>query len=248
MVMCRVLAVSESGDDAWLKHPVCQRKREDAQLTKAIEQVFPSHHGRYGSPRLHAELRDQGKKCSRKRVARLMGEAGISAKSKRRRVVTTRRDITHPVAPNLFNREFTATEPNTKWVTDITSSPTAQGWLSLAVVLDLYWRLVVGWSMSAHCDEELAANALHMAQTRRRPRAGRLASQGSRLPLDQSSLSPDCRAICCDHKHVAQRQLLGQRSDGEFFRHTERGMCRKRSLCISRGSTLSTLHVPGGVV
>jgi len=197
VVMCRVLAISESGYYAWLKRPVCQRKREDAQLTKAIEQVFTSHHGRYGSPRLHAELRDQGKQCSRKRVARLMCEAGISAKSKRRRVVTTRRDVTHPVAPNLLNREFTATEPNTKWVTDITYIPTAQGWLYLAVVLDLYSRLVVGWSMSAHCDEELAANALQMAQTRRRPRAGLLhhsdrgcqyTSRAYRLILEQSGV------------------------------------------------------------
>lgn len=174
VVMCRVLDVSESGYYAWLKRPVCQRKREDAQLTEEIEQGFRTHHGRYGSPRLHVELREQGRQCSRKRVARLMREVGLSAKRKRRRVLTTRRDATHPVAANLLARDFTATEPNTKWVADITSIPTAQGWLYLAVILDLYSRAVVGWSMSSSCDEELAEKALRMALARRHPQAGLL--------------------------------------------------------------------------
>ncbi len=89
-----------------------------------------------------------------------MREAGLYAKRKRRRVLTTRRDASHPVAPNLLARDFTATEPNTKWVTDITYIPTVQGWLYLAVILDLYSRAVVGWSMSSNCDEELAEKAL----------------------------------------------------------------------------------------
>src|SRR5207249_3911682 len=90
--------------------------REDAQLTQKIEQVFTTHQGRYGSPRIHSQLRDEGSRCSRKRVARLMRAAQLSARRKRRRVLTTRRDATHPVAPNLLNREFTASEPNKKWV------------------------------------------------------------------------------------------------------------------------------------
>ncbi len=101
-----------------------------------------------------------------------MREADISAKRKRRRVLTTRRDASHPVAPNVLNREFTATEPNKKWVTDITYIPTAQGWLYLAVILDVYSRAVVGWSMSACCDEALVESALKMAVARRRPQAG----------------------------------------------------------------------------
>jgi len=149
VVMCRVLEVSESGYYAWRKRPPCQRKREDARLTSHIRQEFITHQGRYGSPRLHAELKDQGFLCSRKRVARLMREAAMSARRKRRRIVTTRRDASHPVTPNVLDRDFTATAPNKKWVTDITYVPTAQGWLYLAVILDLYSRLVVGWSMSA---------------------------------------------------------------------------------------------------
>jgi putative transposase len=174
VVMCQVLGVSESGYYAWLKRPTCQRKREDAQLTQEIRQVFTSHQGRYGSPRIQVELRDRGRSLSRKRVARLMREADLSAKRRRRLVQTTRRDATHPVAPNLLNREFAATEPNKKWATDITSIPTAQGWLYLAVMLDLYSRAVVGWSMSTNCDAELAENALNMAVVRRRPKAGLL--------------------------------------------------------------------------
>jgi transposase InsO family protein len=169
-----MLDVSESGYYAWRKRPTCQRKREDARLTDQIRQIFENHQERYGSPRVQVELREQGLSCSRKRVARLMREADLCAKRKRRRVVTTRREASHPVAPNVLNREFTVTEPNKKWVTDITYVPTAQGWLYLAVILDLYSRAVVGWSMSASCDEELTENALQMALIRRRPQAGLL--------------------------------------------------------------------------
>jgi putative transposase len=174
VVMCQVLGVSESGFYAWRKRPASQRKREDALLTQEIRQVFEKHQGRYGSPRIHRELRDQGRSLSRKRVARLMCEAEIAARRKHRRVLTTKRDATHPVAANVLNREFTATEPNTNWVTDITYIPTTQGWLYLAVILDLYARAVVGWSMSDCCDEQLAENALNMALSRRSPKAGLL--------------------------------------------------------------------------
>lgn len=174
VVMCRVLDVSESGFYAWRKRPVCQHQREDAQLTEEIRQEFRAHQGRYGSPRLHAELRDRGRSVARKRVARLMREAGLYAKRKRRGALTTRRDPSHPVAPNLLNREFTASAPNKKWVTDITYIPTMQGWLYLAVILDLYSRMVVGWSMSGNCDEELVEHALDQALARRRPKAGLL--------------------------------------------------------------------------
>jgi putative transposase len=174
VVMCRVLSVSESGFYAWRKRPTCQRQREDAQLTEVIRQEFSTHQGRYGSPRIHRELREQGKSCSRKRVARLRREAGLCAKRKRRRVMTTKRDEAHPVAPNLLNREFHANEPNKKWVTDITYIATAQGWLYLAVILDLYSRMIVGWSMSSNGDEALVENALLMALARRHPQAGLL--------------------------------------------------------------------------
>ncbi|GHO90783.1 transposase [Reticulibacter mediterranei] len=174
VVMCQVLAVAESGFYAWRKRPICQRQREDAQIAQEIRQVFSSHQGRYGSPRIHKQLHDQGRAIARKRVARLMREADLSARRKRRRMMTTKRDKTHPVAPNLLNREFTASSPNKKWVTDITYIPTTHGWLYLAVILDLYSRMVVGWSMSGSCDEKLVERALAQALARRRPHAGLL--------------------------------------------------------------------------
>jgi putative transposase len=103
-----------------------------------------------------------------------MQETELSARPKRRRVLTTKRDLTHPVASNILNREFTASDPNKKWVTDITYIPTSQGWLYLAVILDLYSRMVVGWSMSGTCDEELVERALNQALARRRPDPGLL--------------------------------------------------------------------------
>jgi putative transposase len=172
VVMCSVLGVSESGFYAWRKRPASQHHREDAQLTHEIQQVFDRHQGRYGSPRIYRELKGQGRKISCKRIARLMRRAALTALRKRRRVLTTKRDATHPVAPNVLNREFTATAPNTKWVTDITYIPTAHGWMYLAVILDLYSRAVVGWSMSSTCDAALAENALQMAVARRRPEPG----------------------------------------------------------------------------
>ena len=146
VVMCRVLDVAESGFYAWRKRPPCQRQREDAQLTEEIRQEFCTHQGRYGSPRLHAELRDRGRAhCWQAGCQTDDAPAGLCAKRKRRRVLTTRRDLSHPVAPNLLHREFTASAPNKKWVTDITYIPTMQGWLYLAVILDLSSRMVVGW-------------------------------------------------------------------------------------------------------
>lgn len=120
VLMCNVLGVSESGFYAWRKRPTCQRQREDARLTEEIRQVFAGHQGRYGSPRIHRDLQDQGRSTSRNRVARLMREADVGARRKQRRVTTTRRDLSHAMAPTVLNREFTASEPNQKWVTDIT--------------------------------------------------------------------------------------------------------------------------------
>jgi putative transposase len=163
VTMCRVLEVSESGYDAWRKRPMCQRKREDARLTAHMQHVFVSRRGVYGSPRIHAELQEQGWRCSRKRIARLMQENGMSARRKRRHPITTKSNPGHAVAPNLLQQDFRAERPNEKWTGDITSIPTAEGWLYLAVILDLYSRMVVGWSMSAHCDEPLVEAALRMA-------------------------------------------------------------------------------------
>jgi len=118
--MCQVLNVSESGYYAWRKREPSQRKREDEHLGKLIEDAYQNNRQVYGSPRVHAELKEQGIYCGRKRVARLMHERGISAKTKRRKVKTTDSQHDNPVAPNLLKRDFSADAPNTKWVADIT--------------------------------------------------------------------------------------------------------------------------------
>lgn len=129
----------------------------------------------YGSPRIHAALRGRGIRCGRKRVVRLMRTLGLQAKRhSKHKVPTTSSDPTARFAPNLLNRDFTAPRPNTKWVTDVTAIPTTEGWLYLAVVLDLFSRMVVGWAMASAEDEQLVTLALHMALARRRPQVGLL--------------------------------------------------------------------------
>ncbi len=129
----------------------------------------------YGSPRLHVALRDRGWRCGRKRVVRLMRTLGLCAKPRKpRKPTTTSSDPTAHFAPNKLGRDFTAARPNTKWVTDITAIPTAQGWLYLAVVLDLFSRMIVGWAMAPTEDEHLVTLALQMALARRHPQAGLL--------------------------------------------------------------------------
>jgi putative transposase len=172
--MCRVLEVSVSGYYAWRKRAPSLHSREDAQLAEKVKVAFWDNRCVYGSPRVHAELRAQGLHCARKRVARLMREQGLKAKYPRHRTITTKSEPGAPVAPNLLQRDFHANAPNRKWVADTTSIWTAEGWLFLAVVLDLFSRIVVGWSMAAIQDANLVVQALQMARARRHPQAGLL--------------------------------------------------------------------------
>ena len=172
--MCRVLDVSVSGYYAWSKRPPSQHSRKDAELAAQVKSVFQANRGVYGSPRVHAELQAQGITCARKRVARLMRAQELCAKRPRHRTITTHSDPEAQAAPNLLQWDFSADLPNTKWVADTTYIWTAEGWLYLAVVLDLFSRMVVGWSMSATQDATLVVQALHMAIIRRRPPPGLL--------------------------------------------------------------------------
>jgi len=172
--MCRVLEVSESGFYAWRKRPVSNRSREDGVLTEQIVEIFYAHRGVYGSPRLHAQLQAQGIRCGRKRVIRLMQQAGIAAHCRTHRVVTTRSNPLAQTAENVLDRAFQAERPNQKWATDVTYIPTTQGWMYLAVVLDLFSRRIVGWSMAAKQDETFVEQALQMALLHRKPEAGLL--------------------------------------------------------------------------
>lgn len=168
-VLCSVLEVSRSGFYAWRKRPKSSRASKDAVLAEAITKVYASSRGTYGSPRVHAELREQGEVVSRKRVARLMRDQGLVARRKRRfRPATTDSNHQQPVAENLLNRSFERTSPNQAWVGDITYIPTGEGWLYLAALIDLFSRRVVGWAMSDHIDRQLTLDALEMAVVNRR--------------------------------------------------------------------------------
>jgi len=173
--MCRVLGVGRSGYYAWCSRSASQRVQEDEVLLVKIQQAYQISRGTYGSPRIHAALQKQGVKCSQKRVARLMRLHKITGrKRQKRRPVTTQRDPGAIPAPNLLNQEFYASAPDQKWVSDITYIETAEGWLYLASILDLFSRRVVGWAMADHMEASLVEDALKMALQQRQPEAGLL--------------------------------------------------------------------------
>jgi putative transposase len=172
VTMCRVLGVSPSGFWAWSKRPPSERAQADAALTGEIRRIHVRSRGTYGVPRVHAELRYDGTRCSRKRVARLMRADGLAGVHRRRAVRTTVRDRDAAPAPDLVNRSFQASGPDRLWVADITYVPTWAGFLYVAVVVDVFSRLVVGWSMAGHMRTELILDALDMAISRRRPGDG----------------------------------------------------------------------------
>jgi transposase InsO family protein len=168
-VLCSVLGASRSGYYAWCARPQAAREQQDAILAEAITEVHDQSRGTYGSPRVHAELKQRGVQVGKKRIARLMRDRGLAARRKRRfRPSTTESQHPHPVAANLLARSFSRPAPNQAWVGDITYIRTDEGWLYLAVLLDLFSRRVVGWSMSEHIDTQLALGALRMAVSNRR--------------------------------------------------------------------------------
>jgi transposase InsO family protein len=172
-IMCNALSVSPSGFYAWRSRPQSPRKIANRELLSDIRRIHADHRGRYGAPRIYAELRAEGQSVSRKRVERMMHQHGIRAHTPRRyRVCTTDSKHSLPVAANLLEQNFVAEKPDQVWLADITYIPTGEGWLYLAVILDLFTRKVVGWAMRDHMRAELTTAALTMALQRRRPAAG----------------------------------------------------------------------------
>jgi putative transposase len=172
-VMCDVLEVSSAGYYAWRSRPESGRSAENRELLEDIRQVHRDNRGRYGSPRVHVELKAQGRGVSRGRIERLMRRHGIRAIMARpRRVRTTDSQHDHPIASNLVDRNFVAAAPNGIWLADITYIETDQGWLYLAAVMDIYSRKIVGWAMQDHMRAELPIAALRMAISAQRPGAG----------------------------------------------------------------------------
>lgn len=169
-LLCLVLRVSRSGYYAWRGRQESKRSRENRELLAEIRRVHQDRRKRcYGSPRVHQQLRQQGLSCGRHRIARLMRSGGIRAQVGRKFKVTTDSAHDRPVAPNLLGRDFEATAPNQKWAGDISYIWTGEGWLYLAVVIDLFSRMVVGWSMMPRMTSDLVCRALRMAIVTRLP-------------------------------------------------------------------------------
>jgi putative transposase len=173
--MCSVLQASKAGYYAWRKREASDRDKRDATITKKIVEIHRKSRKTYGSPRIHRALRKVGVSCGRKRVARLMREIGVKGRQRKRFRRTTDSKHEHPIAENVLNRRFLPHEisgPNVVWAGDITYIWTMEGWLYLSVILDLFSRRVIGWSMRHTMEAELALDALQMALDQRRPTSG----------------------------------------------------------------------------
>lgn len=186
-MMCEHLDVSRSGYYAWCHRGPSVRRQQDHALAEKIQQIHSQSRGTYGRPRVHAALRSQGVRASSKRVQRLMKQRGLHARRPRRYRSTTDSGHALPVAPNVLARAFWAQAPNEAWVGDITFIPTAQGWLYLCVLLDLFSRRVIGWSMSDTIDRHLCLSALQMALVNRQPPPGLVhhTDRGSQYASDE---------------------------------------------------------------
>jgi putative transposase len=194
--MCRLLAVSPSAYSAWRTRRPCRRQVENERLTEQIRRIHQESYGTYGCPRIHAELCERGVACNHKRVERLMRLHQIRAVCKCRRRHTTNSAHTLPVAPNLLDQDFGAQAPNRKWVADLSYVWTSEGWLYLAVLLDLFSRKIVGWAMGARMTGDLVQQALQMALVHRRP-DGHLLHHSDR---GSQYASQDYQTLLADHQ------------------------------------------------
>jgi len=212
-MMCRLLQVSRSGYYAWRTRPESKRDKTDRHLTRVIQRVHADSKGTYGSPRVRAELKSQGFNYGRHKVARLMHLAGLKGCPRRRYKVTTQSDSSHSVASNLLKQDFTAASTDQRWASDTTYISTQQGWLYLAVVIDLYSRRIVGWSMDRWNSRQLVMDALSMALGSRDPqpnmihhsdRGAQYTSDDFRNELKRNGIqcSMSARANCYDNAVV----------------------------------------------
>ncbi|OIN83307.1 integrase core domain protein [Francisella sp. TX07-6608] len=165
--LCKTLGVSTSAYFRWIDNPIGKREANNYDLDQAIIQIFNDHKSRYGSVRVYRELKDKGWKVTQPRVSKRMRLLGLQAKASKKYKVTTNSDHDKKVADNLLDQDFDAQDINQKWVTDITYIPTQEGWIYLCVVIDLFSRAVIGWSMDKRMKAELVCNALNMALFRR---------------------------------------------------------------------------------
>ncbi len=251
-MMCRILKVSRSGFYAWRVRPESHRAKTDRELTGLIRRIHIDSDGVYGAAKITAELKEEGYQCGRHKVARLMRKAGLKGCPKLTFKVTTQRDPSHPVADNLLEQDFTAEGPNERWASDITYISTHQGWLYLAVVMDLYSRRIVGWSMGHWINRHLVIDALNMAIGQRCPdgellhhsdRGSQYTSDDFRGELDKHNIqcSMSARGNCYDNAVVESffglmkrervnrtRYLTRDEAKADIFDYIERFYNRKR--------------------
>lgn len=198
-LMCKSLGVSRSGFYAWSTRPESPRSKENRALSEEIQKIFEESREVHGSPRIHADLREQGVQVGRKRVARLMRDKGLRARSRRRYRVTTDSKHDRPTPPNLLDRKFVVEAPNRVWASDITYFWTNEGWTYLAVVIDLFSRKVVGWALADHMRAELVLTALGNALEQRAPKAGLVhhSDRGTQYACDAHRVTLDKNGIKC---------------------------------------------------
>jgi putative transposase len=236
--LCRVLDVAPSGYYAWLKQPLSNRAQEDARLLRLIRASFVASQGIYGAPRVFLDLREAGETCSKHRVARLMRENRLHALHGYR---TRRWSVGKPAVliPNLLQRRFTVSRPNRAWVTDITYVRTWQGWLYLAVVMDLFSRKVVGWAARPTIHRELVLDAVLMAVRARRPRGTLIHSdQGTQFGSDA------WRRFCRSHRLEPSMSRKGNCWDNAvaeaFFGSLKKELIKKQ---IYKSRDLATVAI-----
>ena len=198
-LLCQVLQVSRSGYYDWQGRPPSQHTLEDQRLLVKIRAIHKASRETYGSPRVHTDLQANGETCGKHRTARIMRDNNIQAKVQRKYKATTNSRHNYPVAENILDRQFTASTPNQRWVSDITYIDTAEGWLYLAVVLDLYSRAIVGWAMDRRMTRQLVADALMMALWRRGKVKGLLlhSDRGSQYASDDYQKLIKSNGITC---------------------------------------------------
>lgn len=235
--MCAVLGVARSGYYAWRQRDAApsSRRRQQAVLDQRVAEAYHHRKGRSSAPRLALDLRDDGLPVDRKTVAASLQRQSLRAKAARKFKATTNSRHTLPVAPNLLEQDFTATAPNQKWVGDITYLATGEGWLYLAVLIDLYSRKVVGWAMSERMTADLVGDALKMALWRRKMPKGVVvhSDRGSQILLDVVPVAADPAPSPVQHE--CQRQLLRQCLCRELLPQPQ-----------GRGDPWRTLRDPGG--
>lgn len=240
-LMCELLEVARSGYYAWKERQPSERAKENEVLAREIEDIHGESRKTYGSPRIREELRARGRKVSRKRVARIMRQKGIYGRRRRKFKKTTDSNHKHPVADNVLDRNFTVDKPDKVWVADITYVWTVEGWLYLAVIIDLFSRRVVGWSMADHMRTELVQDALRAALGHREPSEDGLlfhSDRGSQYAADDYREALSEAGIECS---MSRKGECWDNAVAESFNSTIKTELVHRTIFLTRAIAKTTI-------